>query len=269
MEEIRQAACRILENADLVEATGSRKGRTHIISAMKAAVVTAGFAAVIASAAPAHAQGYPAYGQAQPGYGQAQPGYGQPQGYYGARPAYGAQPGYPQQAYGGQPGYGAPPPAYPPNTGVGGAITSYFRVQTPLGVGIHWSAQGTTPYAPPAGAYARPMLSPLDTQMSQQAEMRSYGAPLGQLVTWMNPQTGNSGSITPYREGRAPDGAPCREMRASLTIGGVTHTGFAAACRDRAGQWHVHQQHASADPQGHHFAEITNTTEETRAHGVG
>lgn len=73
------------------------------------------------------------------------------------------------------------------------------------------------------------------------ANSRANTAPLGQAITWNNPNNGNSGSVTPIRDGRTQAGDYCREYQQTITVGGRTQQAYGQACRAPDGQWRVVQ----------------------------
>lgn len=64
-------------------------------------------------------------------------------------------------------------------------------------------------------------------------------APVGQQITWSNPQSGNQGTIIPVREGRDSSGSACREYQQTVTIGGKTERAYGTACKQADGSWKV------------------------------
>jgi surface antigen len=78
-----------------------------------------------------------------------------------------------------------------------------------------------------------------DRQAAQQAEQRAYTAPVGQQITWNNPQNGNSGAITPVRDGYDQAGAYCREFQQTATINGQQQQVYGRACQQPDGSWKV------------------------------
>lgn len=63
----------------------------------------------------------------------------------------------------------------------------------------------------------------------------------GQSLPWKNPQTGNSGSITPSNYYQTAEGQYCREYQQTLTVGGKTEKGYGTACRQPDGSWQIVQ----------------------------
>ena len=63
--------------------------------------------------------------------------------------------------------------------------------------------------------------------------------PTGQSSTWNNPDSGNSGTITPTRTSYTDSGQPCREYQQTVTIGGETPQAYGTACRQPDGSWKI------------------------------
>ncbi len=78
-----------------------------------------------------------------------------------------------------------------------------------------------------------------DVAYAHRAQERAYAAPIGQQITWSNPQSGNSGTITPKREGTDSTGNYCREYQQTITVGGQTQQAYGTACRQPDGTWKV------------------------------
>lgn len=81
-----------------------------------------------------------------------------------------------------------------------------------------------------------------DRRLANAAIRRSYDSPLGDPIYWRNPDNGNSGSITPLREGNAASGRYCREYRQTITIDGRQEIGTGIACRQTDGTWRIVQR---------------------------
>lgn len=81
-----------------------------------------------------------------------------------------------------------------------------------------------------------------DQSYYQRASQRAVAAPIGETITWNNPQSGHYGSITPTREGyQASTGAYCREYQQEIVVGGQRQQGYGQACRQPDGSWKVVQ----------------------------
>ncbi|BCR04242.1 hypothetical protein DESUT3_13110 [Desulfuromonas versatilis] len=55
--------------------------------------------------------------------------------------------------------------------------------------------------------------------------------------TWVNPDTGSSGSVTPVRTFGTTDGRYCREYLQNVLVGGVQQQAYGTACRQADGSW--------------------------------
>ncbi len=84
-------------------------------------------------------------------------------------------------------------------------------------------------------------LDDADKQRAEQARLRAEQAPIGEKIVWSNPNTGNSGTVIPTREGRSTSGEYCREFQQTITVGGKTEQGFGTACRQPDGTWKIVQ----------------------------
>ncbi len=81
----------------------------------------------------------------------------------------------------------------------------------------------------------------VDRMKANQAIKRAHTAPIGETITWNNPDSGNSGTVTPMRDGTSGSGAYCREFQQTVTIGGRTEQAFGTACRQPDGSWQIVQ----------------------------
>ena len=120
--------------------------------------------------------------------------------------------------------------------GVGGAIAG---AQFGSGSGRIAAAAVGTLLGALVGSEVGRSLDKADLAYANQANQRAQAAPINQPIQWSNPETGNYGTVTPVREGRAQDGAYCREFQQTVTIGGKTESAYGTACRQPDGTWKV------------------------------
>lgn len=81
-----------------------------------------------------------------------------------------------------------------------------------------------------------------DQIAAQQAYQQAQTAPIGQPITWENPDNGHYGSVTPVREGTHDQtGEYCREFQQTVTIGGRPEDAYGIACRQPDGAWRIVQ----------------------------
>ncbi len=92
-----------------------------------------------------------------------------------------------------------------------------------------------------AGGRLGRMFDERDRQMQKQAADDAMRTPVGKSVSWSNPESGNSGTVTPLREAVRPtDGATCRDFEQSVTTkDGRVATERGTACRAADGTWRV------------------------------
>jgi len=67
-----------------------------------------------------------------------------------------------------------------------------------------------------------------------------------QSSDWVNPDTGNSGGVTPVKTYSNAQGQPCREFLSTIVIGGEQQQGYGTACRQPDGSWQIVSNQPSA-----------------------
>jgi len=81
----------------------------------------------------------------------------------------------------------------------------------------------------------------VDRMKANEAINRAHTAPLGERITWNNPQKNHSGSVTAVRDGYAESGSYCREFYQTVSIGGRSEDAYGVACRQPDGAWRIVQ----------------------------
>lgn len=120
--------------------------------------------------------------------------------------------------------------------GIGGAVAG---AQFGKGTGnLAMTALGTLLGAY-VGSEVGKSLDRADQQYAMQAESKAHAAPVGQTISWNNPDSGNSGTYTPTRDGRDQSGNYCREYQTTVNIGGQSEQAYGTACRQPDGSWKV------------------------------
>jgi surface antigen len=80
----------------------------------------------------------------------------------------------------------------------------------------------------------------VDRMKAEQAYTQATTAPVGETITWNNPESGNYGAVTPTREGtKQTTGEYCREFQQTVVIGGREEQAYGVACRRPDGSWEV------------------------------
>jgi hypothetical protein len=92
--------------------------------------------------------------------------------------------------------------------------------------------------APRAGI--DPVVTESDAAMIQNSAQDSleFGKNL-ETTKWVNPDTENSGTITPTETYETDSGEYCREYHQTVTIGGVEQEAYGTACRAEDGSWEI------------------------------
>ncbi len=68
--------------------------------------------------------------------------------------------------------------------------------------------------------------------LANNAQSSLESTPTGMSSNWANPDSGNSGSMTPTNTYATASGQPCREYHSKVTIDGQTEDVYGTACRE-------------------------------------
>ncbi|HVI49979.1 MAG TPA: RT0821/Lpp0805 family surface protein [Candidatus Sulfotelmatobacter sp.] len=149
------------------------------------------------------------------------------------------------------PGYVvAPAPAPAPSVGIdkttggtiiGGAAGAIAGAQIGKGSGNVAAIAIGTLLGAFVGHEVGQSLDRADALAAQQAAQNAYQAPIGQAISWNNPQSGHSGTIVPVRDGTDANGAYCREFQQTVNVGGKQEQAYGTACRQPDGSWKIVQ----------------------------
>lgn len=83
-------------------------------------------------------------------------------------------------------------------------------------------------------------LDDADRLHARRAQQAASTAPIGQPISWNNPDSGNRGTVVPLREGtHSATGAYCREYQTTVYVGGEPQSGYGTACRPPDGSWEI------------------------------
>lgn len=79
-----------------------------------------------------------------------------------------------------------------------------------------------------------------DKRMATEAAQQAFESNrTGQSSAWQNPDSGNSGTVTPTRTYQIANGQYCREYTQEIYVGGEKHQSYGTACRQPDGSWQV------------------------------
>lgn len=124
-------------------------------------------------------------------------------------------------------------------TGGGAVVGGLLGSQVGKGSGQLWATGAGVLLGALAGGEIGSSLDRADMAYAQQANQRAYTAPVGERISWNNPQSGNSGYIVPTRDGYSSSGRYCREYHQSIVVGGKTQSGYGTACQQPDGTWEI------------------------------
>jgi surface antigen len=123
--------------------------------------------------------------------------------------------------------------------GIGALAGGLAGSQVGSGSGRLWATGAGVLLGGLLGSNIGASLDKADMAYAQQAAGRANTAPIGQAISWNNPQTGNYGSYTPVRDGRDNSGRYCREYQQTITVGGRKETAYGTACQSPNGDWEI------------------------------
>jgi len=124
--------------------------------------------------------------------------------------------------------------------GLGGAVLGGLAgSQVGSGSGRLWATGAGVLIGALAGSEVGKSLDKADQMYAHRANRQAQTAPLGETITWNNPETGNYGSVTPVRDGTTQTGRYCREYQQTIYVDGQQQTGYGTACRQPDGSWEI------------------------------
>ena len=90
------------------------------------------------------------------------------------------------------------------------------------------------------GGYVGNKLDDRDKRMASEAATRAFEQNrTGQSSAWTNPDSGNSGTVTPTKTYQLENGQYCREYKQTIVVGGERHQAYGTACRQSDGTWKI------------------------------
>ena len=75
--------------------------------------------------------------------------------------------------------------------------------------------------------------------MKQSSQYALEATKTGHTSNWSNPDSGNSGTVTPTKTYQTAQGEYCREYQQTVTVAGKTQEAYGTACRQPDGSWKV------------------------------
>tara|TARA_R110002124_G_scaffold64985_2_gene177337 strand:+ start:147195 stop:147662 length:468 start_codon:yes stop_codon:yes gene_type:complete len=123
---------------------------------------------------------------------------------------------------------------------LGGAVLGGLAgSQMGSGSGTLWAVGAGTLLGAFIGSEIGTSLDKADLVYAERAAEKAHTAPVGETISWNNPETGNAGDVTAVKDGYAASGRYCREYKQTIYIDGKAETAYGTACQDSAGIWQV------------------------------
>ncbi len=123
--------------------------------------------------------------------------------------------------------------------GTGAILGGVLGSQVGSGSGRLWATGAGVLIGTLLGSEIGASLDSADRGYAQQAASRAQSAPIGETVSWNNPDSGNAGSVTPTRDGYSSSGRYCREYQQTIIVGGQEESAYGTACQQSDGSWEI------------------------------
>ncbi len=124
-------------------------------------------------------------------------------------------------------------------TGAGAVVGGLLGSKVGGGSGQLWATGAGALVGALLGSEIGSSLDRADKTYLAQANSAALDAPVGEQISWNNPQSGNYGYVTPTREGSDTSGRYCREYEQTIYVGGRQETGIGTACQRSDGTWEL------------------------------
>ena len=123
--------------------------------------------------------------------------------------------------------------------GSGAIIGGVLGSQVGSGSGRLWATGAGVLIGGLLGTEIGRSLDKADMAYARQANTRAHSAPIGETVSWNNPDSGNYGSVTPVRDGQSSTGRYCREYQQTIYVDGQQESAYGTACQNDDGSWEI------------------------------
>ncbi len=123
---------------------------------------------------------------------------------------------------------------------LGGALGAVIGSQFGEGSGRDYAIAAGAILGALAGSNIGAQLDERDRLLAGQAQSKALNrADVNETISWNNPNSGNSGTYTPTRNGTSSSGQYCREYKQEIIIDGRRETGYGTACQRSDGSWEI------------------------------
>ena len=120
-------------------------------------------------------------------------------------------------------------------TGGGAIVGGILGSKVGKGSGQLWATGAGALLGALVGSEIGKSLDRADQQYAAQANYQAQSAPIGEPVSWNNPETGNYGQVVATKDGYTSSGNYCREFQQTIYVGGKEESAYGVACRQPDG----------------------------------
>ncbi len=125
--------------------------------------------------------------------------------------------------------------------GAGAVIGGVLGSQVGGGSGQKWATGAGVLLGALIGSDIGASLDKADRAYAAQATSQAHKAPIGETITWNNPETGHAGTVKPVNDGYSSSGRYCREYQQTVIVGGEEKSAYGKACQQPDGSWEIVQ----------------------------
>lgn len=126
-------------------------------------------------------------------------------------------------------------------TGGGAVVGGLLGSKVGDGSGQLWATGAGALLGALVGSEIGKSLDRADQQYASQANYQAQNAPIGEPISWSNPESGNYGQVVATKDGYSQSGRYCREFQQTIYVGGREESAYGVACRQPDGSWQIVQ----------------------------
>ncbi|MCB1651007.1 MAG: glycine zipper 2TM domain-containing protein [Alphaproteobacteria bacterium] len=124
-------------------------------------------------------------------------------------------------------------------TATGALLGGILGSQVGAGEGQLWATGAGALVGALLGSEIGKSLDKADLAYANRANVEARDAPIGETVSWSNPESGHYGTVTPVRDGTSSYGRYCREYQQTIYVDGQQQTAYGTACKNDDGTWQI------------------------------
>ncbi|MCK5283951.1 MAG: glycine zipper 2TM domain-containing protein [Alphaproteobacteria bacterium] len=123
--------------------------------------------------------------------------------------------------------------------GTGALLGGLLGSQVGGGSGSKWATGVGVLLGALVGSEVGRSLDKADMVYAGQANVQAHSSAIGEPISWNNPESGNSGTVTAIRDGYSSSGRYCREYSQEIIVGGNKQEAYGTACQQPDGSWEI------------------------------